>query len=148
MRTANSFWLSPLSSNCSLIVAPGGVAIKLRLFTIVIPPLIKWKFNDNLQFPLRLQFEFYLLFSQKSVDKDGLNPLRIDLCDFLSMDDIFQYGIEPSLQQYRMHLFHLYADGFFSAISEPYFFSASLAIVHTFSILRVLYVIFNPSPLS
>ena len=75
---------------------------------------MKRKFNDNLQFPLRLQFEFHFLFFQKPVDRDEPNPLRIDLCDFLLMDDIFQYGIEPSLQQYRMHLFHLYADGFFS----------------------------------
>ena len=74
---------------------------------------MKRKFNDNLQFPLRLQFEFHSLFFQKPDDRDELNPLHIDLCDFLLMDDIFQYGIEPSLQQYRMHLFHLYADGFF-----------------------------------
>ena len=75
---------------------------------------MKRKFNDNLQFSLHLQFEFHSLFFQKPVDRDELNPLRIDLCDFLLMDDTFQYGIEPSLQQYRMHLFHLYADGFFS----------------------------------
>lgn len=74
---------------------------------------MKRKFNDNLQFPLRLQFEFHSLFFQKLVDRDELNPLRIDLYESPIMNGIFQYGIEPSLQQYRMHLFHLYADGFF-----------------------------------
>ena len=73
---------------------------------------MKRNFNDNLQFPLRLQFEFHSLFFKKPVDRDELNPLRIDICDFLLIDDIFQYGIEPSLLQYRMNLFHLYADGF------------------------------------
>ena len=53
------------------------------------------------------------LFFRKPVGRDELNPLRIDFFDCLLMNDIFRYGIESFLLQYRMHLFHLYADGFF-----------------------------------
>ena len=74
---------------------------------------MKRNFNDNLQFPLHLQFEFHSLFFQKPVGRDELNPLRIDFFDYLLMDDIFRYETEPFPRQYRMHLFHLYADEFF-----------------------------------
>ena len=44
---------------------------------------MRWKFNDNLQFPLRLQFEFYLLFFKKPIDRDEFIRPFLDHISFL-----------------------------------------------------------------